>query len=344
MAETATASTSPSPWPVVARAVALLTVIIAVLLTAFAWPAVNSSVHNVPIAVAGPAAATDQVVAALDQRMPDSFEITRVETTAEAEKLIRDREVDGAIDLSSGKPQILTATAASAAIAQTLQGVGAALSQGQTAGANPAVAVRDVVPLTADDPRGTGMGAAALPLVMGGMFAAILLTNLVKGRVRRIVGAFSFAITGGLVMTAILQVWLGSLDGNFFANTGAIALTVAATSLTILGLESLLGVAGFGIGAATMMLIGNPLSGNTSSPEMLPGWTGAIGQLMPPGAGGQLLRSTAFFDGHGIAHSVIVLVAGLALGAVLSLVGHHRSRRATAGQNATAEPAALVNA
>ncbi|MEU4690532.1 ABC transporter permease [Actinoplanes sp. NPDC023714] len=345
MAETATtAASTPSPWPVVARAVALLTVIIGVLLTAFAWPAVRSSVHDVPIAVAGPAAATGQVVAALDQRMPDAFDVTLVATTAEAEKLIRDREVDGAIDLSAGTPQVLTASAASASIAQTLQGVGTALSQAQATGTAPAVAVRDVVALPADDPRGTGLAAAALPLVMGGMIAAILLTNLVKGRVRRITGAFAFSVTGGLVMTLILQPWLGSLEGNFFANAGAIALTVAATSLTILGLESLLGVAGFGIGAATMMLIGNPLSGNTSSPEMLPGWTGTLGQLMPPGAGGQLLRSTAFFDGHGIAHSVIVLLAWLVLGAVLSLLGHHRSRRAVTPAPGAAEPAPLATA
>jgi len=40
-----------------------------------------------------------------------------------------------------------------------------------------------------------------------------------------------------------------------------------------------------------------------------------------------LLRSTAYFDGHGIGDSVIVLLAWLAFGTVLSLIGHHRSRR-----------------
>ena len=48
--------TLPSRWSTVAGAVVLLTVIISVLLTAFAWPSVRSSVHDVPIAVAGPAA------------------------------------------------------------------------------------------------------------------------------------------------------------------------------------------------------------------------------------------------------------------------------------------------
>jgi hypothetical protein len=76
-----------------------------------------------------------------------------------------------------------------------------------------------------------------------------------------------------------------------------VALAVAATSLTVLGLQSRLGYAGLGLGAATVMLIGNPLSGTSTAREMLPGWSGTLGRLLPPGAGGQLLRSTAFFDG-----------------------------------------------
>jgi hypothetical protein len=322
------ADTSPSPWPTVARAVILLTAITSVLLTAFAWPSVRSSIHDVPIAVAGPAAAVEQVSAALHQRQPDGYESTEVADTAAAEQLIRDREVYGAIDVSSGTPQVIIASAASAAVAQTLQSVATALSQAQAQSTSTAVAVRDLAALRADDPRGAGLAAGALPLVMGGLLAALLLTRLVRGTARRVTGALAFAITGGLAVAAILQFWLGSLNGSYSANSGAIALTIAATSLSILGLESLLGYAGFGLGAVAMMLIGNPLSGTSTAPEMLPGWSGTLGQLLPPGAGGQLLRSTAFFDGHGATHSVIVLVTWLALGVVLCLASGLRARRA----------------
>ncbi len=327
----------PSPWSAVVRAVLLLTAIIGVLITVFAWPAVRSSIHDVPIAVAGPPAAAAQVSAALEQRVPGGFTVTEVAGTAGAERLIRDREVYGAIDLTTGAPQVLTASAASAPVAQALQSVGAALAQAQPEGG----AVRDVVALPTDDPRGAGLAAGALPLVLGGMLAAVLLTRLVRGGARRIVGALAFAVTGGLTMAAILQFWLGSLDGGYLANSGAIALTVAATSLTILGLESLIGAAGFGVGAVLMMLVGNPLSGMASAPEMLPGWSGAFGQLFPPGAGGQLLRSTAFFDGAGIMLPLIVLLAWLVLGAALTLAGHHRSRRTTTA-SAPAEPTTLA--
>jgi hypothetical protein len=49
-----------------------------------------------------------------------------------------------------------------------------------------------------------------------------------------------------------------------------------------------------------MVLVGNPLSGISSAPERLPEPAGALGPLLPPGAGGSLLRSTAFFDGAGV--------------------------------------------
>ena len=317
---------TPSPWTRVAASVTLLTIIISVLLTAFAWPSVRSSVHDVPIAVAGPAAAAGRIGATLDQRMPDGFTVTPVADVAAAERLIRDREVYGAIDVSTGTPRVLVASAASASVAQALQGVATALAQAQAGG--PAVAVRDVVALPAEDPRGAGLSAGALPLVMGGMLAAALLTNLVRGTRRRIAGALAFAVTGGLAMAAILQFWLGSLEGAYLANAGAVALTVAATALTILGLESLLGAAGLGLGAAVMLLVGNPFAGTATAPEMLPGRSGAFGQLLPPGAGGHLLRSTAFFDGHDAARPLVVLAAWAAFGLALCLAGALRARRA----------------
>ncbi|MBP5893523.1 ABC transporter permease [Streptomyces scabiei] len=333
------ADTRPSSWPTVARTAVLLTALTSVLLTAFAWPSARSRVHDVPIAVAGPPAAVEQVSAAFDRRLPGGFAITGVADTSAAERLIREREVYGAVDVSSGAPQVITASAAGAAVAQALQGVAAGLGQAQAEGAGKASAVRDIVALPVDDPRGAGLAAGALPLVMGGLLAALLLTGLVRGITRQVAGALAFAITGGLAVAAILQYWLGSLDGPYLANTGAIALAIAATSLSIIGLESRLGYAGFGLGAVTMMLIGNPLSGTSTAPEMLPGWSGTLGQLLPPGAGGQLLRSTAFFDGHGITHSVLVLTAWLGFGVALCLAGGlpRRERRLAAGNARSAE-------
>jgi hypothetical protein len=71
----------------------------------------------------------------------------------------------------------------------------------------------------------------------------------------------------------------------------------SATGLALLGLSSLFGRIGLAVGAAVAVLVGNPLSGLSSAPELLPrGWR-AFGQLLPQGANATLLRSTAYLFG-----------------------------------------------
>jgi hypothetical protein len=195
--------------------------------------------------------------------------------------------------------------------------------------------VTDVVPLPADDPRGAGLAAGALPLVLGGIIAAVALTRLLPSGIRRIRGAVGFAVTGGLALAAVLQFWLGSLEGNYWANSGVIAFSIAATSVAILGLEWLLGTVGLALGAATMMLLGNPLSGMTSAPEMLPTGWGTVGQLLPPGAAGTMLRAVAFFDGANITAPVLVLSAWLLGGLLLCIIGAVRDRSRTVTDQTT---------
>ncbi len=88
-------------------------------------------------------------------------------------------------------------------------------------------------------------------------------------------------------------------------------------------LIALIGVGGLGLGVVLMIFIGNPFSGATSAPELLPAPVGAIGQWLPPGAGASLLRSTAYFGGHGAAGHLIVLLAWIAAGLAAILAGHH---------------------
>jgi hypothetical protein len=55
--------------------------------------------------------------------------------------------------------------------------------------------------------------------------------------------------------------------------------------------------------------------------ELLPQPWGSVGQWLPVGAGGSLLRSTAFFDGAGSAGPLWVLAGYALAGLVLALVG-----------------------
>jgi hypothetical protein len=60
---------------------------------------------------------------------------------------------------------------------------------------------------------------------------------------------------------------------------------------------------------------------------MLPQPVGLIGQLMPPGAGGNLLRSTGFFDGAGASGHLIVLGTWAAVGLGALMLAALRERR-----------------
>jgi hypothetical protein len=88
-----------------------------------------------------------------------------------------------------------------------------------------------------------------------------------------------------------------------------------------------------------MVFIGNPFSGVTSAPPLLPEAIDHIGQWLPPGAGGNLLRSTAYFNGNGAAGHVTVLVLWILFGVVAIVIGHHTSIRFVAAVEAPAEGA-----
>ncbi len=329
----------PTSWAATAGVVLLLTLLLSVLLTAFAWPAVRSGLQDIPLAVAGPEPAVNSVVTALNEQRPGAFVVQQVPDQAVAERAIRDRDVYGAVVLGQGPPLVLTASAAGPAVAQGLQQLAQALSAEQS-GAAQAVVVTDLVAAPADDPRGVGLAAGALPLVIGGIAAAGTLTVRVRGASRRFVGAAGVAILAGVVLTAILQFWLGSLAGPYWQNAAVVALAVAAIAYPLLGLEWLLGLPGLGLGAAVMMLLGNPLSGLTSAPEMLPSGWGALGQLLPPGATGSLLRSVAFFDGAAAGRPLVVLLGWLGLGLALCALGAVRTSRSR--QSLASTPLSVV--
>lgn len=92
-----------------------------------------------------------------------------------------------------------------------------------------------------------------------------------------------------------------------------------------------------------MVLVGNPFSGVTSAPELLPRPVGLIGQWLPPGAGGSLLRSVAFFGGRAAGGAALTLSLWAALGlAAVIIGGRHRSRKPDAPEAALSREPALA--
>ncbi|MFI2781382.1 ABC transporter permease [Streptomyces sp. ALB3] len=312
------------------RAVAvilLVPLIVTLSLWAFSWPAARIAPRDLPVGVAGAAPAAEQLQRRLEQR-EGAFEIHRYADATEARTAIEDRVVYGAVVITESGPELLTASAASPVVSQLLTGA--------AEGAAPAGAVlrvTDVVAAPRTDPRGAALGASILPLALAGVAAGAMVTLL---RLRGARAALTLAGAAGLVgitATAVAHSWLGVVTGDWWTDAGVIGLTVLAIASGVGGLAALAGTKGIGLGALLMVLLGNSFSGVTSAPELLPEPVGAIGQWLPPGAGGSLLRSTAFFDGAAAGGPALVLTAWAAAGLVAVLSGGRRQPEAadTAG-------------
>jgi hypothetical protein len=286
-------------------AILVVPLVAALVLALFAWPSARMGPRDLPVGVAGPAA-LEQRLAAAGER----FDIHRYRGEAAARAAIEDREVYGAFVATPSGPKVLTASAASPAVAQML-----------THGVEGAV-VEDVVPA---GPSSSALAASVLPLVLAGILTGALSFGLAGGAWRRTGLLVTGSVLTGVAATFVVQSWLDVVRGDWWANAAALSLTVLAIGATVAGLAAVLGKRGIALGALTMVFIGNPFSGVATSPEMLPSAAGTIGQLLPPGAGGNLLRSTGFFDGAAAGGHVTVLVAWALFG--LTLLGVSTLRR-----------------
>lgn len=311
-----------SPSRALVAVLLLVPAVVALALWAFAWPAARTAPRDLPVGVAGPPAATAPVEKQL-ARGGGAFEIHRYADEAGARDAVERREVYGAVVVTPDGPRALTASAAGPVVAQALQQA----VQDPSGGTAAAPRTEDVVAAPDADPRGAALSSSVLPMATGGVAAGALVVTLGLRGTRAVVALLGAAGLVGAVAAALTHSWLGVLTGDWWAECASFGLISLAVSAGVAGLGALLGRAGIGLGAMVMVLLGNPFSGVTSAPEMLPEPLGALGQWLPPGAGGTLLRSVGFFDGRAADESVLVLTVWAVAGLTLVTVGGLREKR-----------------
>ncbi|MGN6219253.1 MAG: hypothetical protein ACTHNQ_07095 [Microbacterium sp.] len=349
----------PTKWIVAAAFGLLGSLVVAVIVMAFVWPAATAQPQNLPVGISGPSEMVSAVEDKLAEQDPSPFALSEVDDRDDAVSRIESRELYGAI-LLGDETEVLIATAASPVAAQALRGVATqlqaqidataqtaltdqltaivgALKSGQppqlpagaTDGAAPSipkVTVTDLVPLADGDKTGAGLAASVFPMVLGGMVGGILLTLLVQGVVRRLLGLLVFGVVAGALIALVMQTWFGILTGDWLLNAAVLGLGVTATSSLIVGLAALMGPPGIGVGAVITMFIANPIAGAATPPQFLPEPWGAVGQFFVPGASANLLRSVMYFPDAATGAQWIILGAWTLAGVLLALVGHYRNR------------------
>jgi hypothetical protein len=266
------------------------------------------------------------------QAQPGVIEFVDVRDRDAAIDAIQTRDVYGGIVLGQ-QPEVLAASAASPVVFQLLNGIAAQLQQGLQAQAGasgqpaPRVVITDVVPLSTDDPRGTGFTAALFPLLIGGIVGGIGISLAIVGILRRLLAVAVYCVVGALLLTLILHTWFGSLLGNWWLDATAIALTIAAIATPIIGFAAILGRPGIALGPILFMLLANPISGGAIPLQFLPWAWGTVGQWFPPGASATLLRNLSYFPHASTTLGWLVLIVWIAIGVGLALVGRARGTR-----------------
>lgn len=313
-----------TPWGRVVLLASAAAAVMTLFLLAFAYPATSQAPRGLPIAVAGPPGAVTQMTARLNTHGDDAFDVIAVADREAAIAEVLDRRAYGAIVLGSeGPAEVLTASAASPVVAQLLTQLAGGLG---APGAEPTLPVIDIAPTPAEDPRGAGLAAGSLPLTIGGILTGTLMALLVCGAWRQLLGALVASTLAAAIAVAVLHGWLGSLDGNVWAEGATLAGGIAAIALVLVGMNAALGRAGLLVADLALVLLGNPLSAATSAPELLPtGWS-AIGHWMPLGVTVDLLRSVSGFAGRGTALPALVLASWATLGLSLLAVAWQRRR------------------
>jgi hypothetical protein len=324
--------------------------LVTLVLVAFIWPGLTSTVRNVPLAVVGTSSQVTSVTKQLDDTLSGGFVVTKVSSRAQAVRDIEARTELGAIVLGDStlgeSPEVLVASAAGTPVSQLLTQLAAglqaqantaaqaAVAQAVAAGHAPAgttapvitVTVTDVVPLVSADSRGVGLTAASFPLVLGGMLGGIMISLLVTGVWRRLISVIVYAVIAGAAVVAVMQGWFGVLQGDALLNGAAISLGMAATAAFIVGANALIGIAGIPLGSVVTMLIGNPLSSATAPIAFMPQPWGEVGQYLVPGASATLIRDLSYFPSADALQPWLVLGAWTVLGVIAMVAGHFRNQ------------------
>jgi hypothetical protein len=193
-----------------------------------------------------------------------------------------------------------------------------------------ALAVHDLVPLPSSDSTGATTSSAVFSLIIAGLLGTTIIFTLTRHRPEqvRVLVTVALGVGAGLITALVTSVLVGAFPDHFFQVWGVAALFVLAIGLPIAAFQVIFGIPGTAIGAVLFLVIGNPASGGSSAPELLPGFWRALSQILPPGAAVTSMRDVVYFNGHGSSNALIVLAVYAVLGAAVAMIAYRLRARA----------------
>ncbi|MGD0167710.1 MAG: hypothetical protein ABSC51_10575 [Gaiellaceae bacterium] len=294
--------------------------------------------HGLRVAYVGSPIAQVFIQTGLDKTAPGAFELRRYPNAASARAAVLERAVYGAFIERKKTALLLSASAAGPGAQQAIEHGFTEM----TIHAPPSMRVKllseDLRPLPANDSRGLSSSAYQFALLVSGFVFAILLFIFGRGAAlaQRLLAAGIYVLASSLVGALTVGPLIGALAGHFWAILAIGALFSLAIVLTTYGLEFFLGLAGTGVAAFVLVLIGNSTSGGGSNQEFLPNVFRQIGQALPNGAFVRFVRNTVYFNGNHTFVAVLVMAAWALAGLALVFAGSALSARRAGEKKALA--------
>jgi hypothetical protein len=291
----------------------------------------SPSPHRIPVTVVAPDQSAGQIVDQLNAVSGQPVVASAVTHEIDARKALRAGQTSGVYVFRPSKGDlVLVASGGGTAVASAVEDIFtiAAKQHGRT------VTVQDLVPLDPGDARGLSGFYLVIGWAVGGyLFAAML--GVAKGSrpatlpraVWRLGATVPYALASGLGGVVIAEPVLHALNGHFWSIAGiGVLVTLSAATVTI-ALQTLFGVIGIGLTVVIFVILGNPSAGGAYQAPLLPPFWRVIGPYLPNGAGTDAIRKIVYFGGHGLMHPIVVLLAWVIGGAVLTLAASATMRR-----------------
>jgi hypothetical protein len=166
-----------------------------------------------------------------------------------------------------------------------------------------------VAPLRPSDSTGATSFSATLSLVIAGILGTSVIYLVTRNRALavRLTALVILAAGAGLLTALVTNVVVGAFSGAFLAIWGVATLFVLAMVMPIAAFQVLLGLPGTAVGLLVFVVVGDPSSGGSTAPQLLPNPWRAISQGLPPGAAATAMRDVVYFHGYGATRALLTL-------------------------------------
>ena len=282
--------------------------------------------HDIPVGLAGPASAVQQISSSFQTAAPGALQFTTYASEQEARSALDAQSVDGVLILGAGGPHLILAGAAGDAPTGVITAAFTNVFKAQGA----ALTVETVHPFAGGDAHGLVLFFVVVAALISVLVSQALL--LTTGKDLKLGSRLGVVVTLGVLagLTGMgTAAWIvGGYGDGFWAAAGLVALAATAVGAVVAGFARLLGGPGIGLAALIVVLLDLVSSGGPAGSQFLPDFYRWLAPWMPASELYSAMRGALFFGGTAVTGPIAVLtgwlVAGLALMWIAELVTQSR--------------------